>query len=337
LYEIISYSNAKKSLSTAIKIQDNVYETDQISSPFIFGLIQPKIYLPLGLGDLERRYVLCHERVHLKRKDYIIKFLQCIILAFHWFNPFVWVAFKYMSLDMEMSCDEEVIVLLGEQERKKYAQTIFNLSKTKMKVTKSMLTFGASDARVRISNMLNKKKISLPKRVLFILGGSIVFIALITHSFGSFSFNILKNSIHQVRVKNLISTDLSGVKMDGVQIGSSIEQVNLNTYAADLPLTRGNYAYYFNHLIINIDSQNKVNYFFASTEAVKLSINGHNNIVTIDDVTKGLGYEYLDEFHDRAQGLKKYIYYDKKIKVVAEFIYAEYDRKLVFVTIESLK
>ena len=155
--EILAYCNAKKRLLTAIKISDHVFESDQIESAFIFGLIHPKIYVPVGITDKERHYMLCHESIHIQRKDFLIKFFQCFVLAIHWFNPFVWLAFKHMEIDMEMSCDERVIKLSGEKSRKEYAEIIFRFCTTKIRVTKAMLTFGTSNTRKRVSSILHKK------------------------------------------------------------------------------------------------------------------------------------------------------------------------------------
>lgn len=337
LYEIFAYGNARKRLSTAIKIKDNVYETDQISTPFIFGLIHPKIYIPLELTKTELKYVLCHELTHIKRKDYIVKFLECMILAFHWFNPLVWIAFKYMSLDMEMRCDEKVMDNLGDEVRKEYAEIIFNFSKTKIKVTRSMLTFGASDTRIRIGNILNKKKISILEAVIIPIICVVILLGAVSNSVFTSVFENIRHSIYISEIQHLYATDLSNINIDGIQIGTNVEDIDLSSYQSDRPLTRGNYTYYFNHLILDVDSENKVNYIFAVKEAVELSIKGNTNISSIYDITKLLGSNYKNKVHDREQRLQKHIYFDNNSKIAMEFVYAEFDESLIFIVFREIK
>jgi len=102
-----------------------------LKTPFVFGLINPRIYLPAGLDATERRYILLHEQIHIRRKDYIIKILAFLILSIHWFNPLVWIAFRLMSKDMELSCDERVLKEMDENIKKPYAASLLSLFKWK--------------------------------------------------------------------------------------------------------------------------------------------------------------------------------------------------------------
>ncbi len=119
LYGIYAAVRVKWKIRTAIPYRDNIYLTDQIKSPFVMGLFKPGIYLPENLKDQE--YVILHEQIHIKRKDYIVKILAFMVLAIHWFNPLVWMAFIMSSKDMEISCDEAVIRKMGKNIRADYA------------------------------------------------------------------------------------------------------------------------------------------------------------------------------------------------------------------------
>ncbi len=110
---IISYVRLKRSMATAVRLDGNVFESDKIRSPFILGLVNPRIYIPFGLEEREQSYILRHERYHLKRMDHLIKPISFCILALHWFNPLAWLAFLLMTKDMEMSCDEKVLTETG--------------------------------------------------------------------------------------------------------------------------------------------------------------------------------------------------------------------------------
>lgn len=334
IYESLAYYNARKRLATAIRVQDQVFETDQVSTPFIFGLINPKIYVPAGLGKNELHYVLCHESIHIKRKDYLIKFLACFVLAFHWFNPFVWLAFKYMSIDMEMSCDEKVVATLGNHLRKEYAEMILHLSQTKIKVTKSMLTFGASDTRIRVSNLLNKKQPTAIGTAGSVIICAFLLMGLVSNSAVSSTFSFMHTYAYEREVSYLASTDLSSVAVDGMHIGSSITDVDLSAYPSDRPNTTGDYDYFFNEIRIGLDGENNITAIFA--EASFLEINSNTEIVTIEDITDLLGENYLDKMEDSEQRLRKHVYFDHRVGVMAEFTYAEYDGTFLWVVLREL-
>ena len=108
-YGIISFIVLKHKMQSSVCAEANIYETKNIKTPFVLGLFSPKIYMPFDLSEQERNYILRHEQTHIRRCDHIIKFTAYFILAFHWFNPLVWLAFRLMSADMEMSCDEHAL------------------------------------------------------------------------------------------------------------------------------------------------------------------------------------------------------------------------------------
>lgn len=112
---LVAYLRVKGQVATAVKFAHNVYECGAFRSPFVLGFFRPKIYIPFGLEPRQREHVLCHESAHIQRRDYLIKPLGFLLLAIHWFNPLVWLAFHLMSRDMEMSCDEKVLSQLGEE------------------------------------------------------------------------------------------------------------------------------------------------------------------------------------------------------------------------------
>jgi beta-lactamase regulating signal transducer with metallopeptidase domain len=112
-YGVYSWIRLSKRLQTAEKIQDGVYISRKIDTPFVMGVLHPAIYLPESLNQAEKPYILMHEEYHIKRKDPLIKLISFLVLAIHWFNPFVWVAFFASSQDMEMSCDEAVLRKCG--------------------------------------------------------------------------------------------------------------------------------------------------------------------------------------------------------------------------------
>ena len=157
IYGIYSYVRLKRKLRFAIKIEDGIFESEEILSPFVFGVVKPNIYLPLHVNEQERAYILAHERYHIKRRDYLIKLAAFGLLSVYWFHPLVWISFYIMGRDMEMSCDEEVIKTLGLDERKAYSTLLLGFASGKRFPLPSPLAFGENDVKSRIKQILNYK------------------------------------------------------------------------------------------------------------------------------------------------------------------------------------
>lgn len=128
------------------------------TTPFVFGIVRPRIYLPAHIQAEERKFVLEHERVHILRRDYLIKIVAWGTLCLHWFNPAVWLAYKLMEKDMEMSCDEAVIRKLGYDVRKDYSGALLSLSCDRMKLSGCPIAFGEGAVKSRIQNILSYHK-----------------------------------------------------------------------------------------------------------------------------------------------------------------------------------
>ena len=178
-YSLVSYIKLKRRLSTAVLLEGNVYGSDRIDAPFALGFARPRIYIPFGLSDSAKEYVLAHERYHLKRLDHIVKPLSFGILAVHWFNPFCWIAFNRMSLDMELSCDEKVLQRYGDETMKKqYTKTLLDFATSKQFPSPAPLSFseGAS-AKTRIKNALYWKKPKLWLSVVALVLSLVILVA----------------------------------------------------------------------------------------------------------------------------------------------------------------
>lgn len=157
-YSIISVLVLKRQLKSAHLMEQNIYEAENLKTPFVIGLVRPRIYLPVGLGVDERSYILLHEQTHIHRKDHIIKILAFLVLTVHWFNPLVWIAFILMNMDMELSCDERVLKEMDDGIRKTYAKSLLSLSTERRILNGSQLAFGEGNVKGRINNVLNYKK-----------------------------------------------------------------------------------------------------------------------------------------------------------------------------------
>lgn len=183
----------KKHLERAVRLNGNIYECENIPSPFVTGIFNPKIYIPFRLGGEERDYILEHEKYHIKRKDYIIKPVAFLITFIYWFNPLVWAAYFLMVRDMEMSCDEYVLRNVDINVRKSYSMSLLGFATNQRKMGAGFLSFGETDTRRRVVNVLNFKKhgkfIGIFAVVLIAAAG----ISCLTNAYGTDRENVKSN------------------------------------------------------------------------------------------------------------------------------------------------
>lgn len=157
-YSVISYLRIKARVSASIRTDKNIYICDNISTPFILGVIKPKIYLPSNLWGDELRYITNHEKAHLRRCDHLWKPLGFLLLSIHWFNPVMWLAYILLCRDIELACDEKVLKDMGADSKKHYSETLLSFSTERKLVSACPLAFGEVGVKQRIKNILNYKK-----------------------------------------------------------------------------------------------------------------------------------------------------------------------------------
>lgn len=157
-YSVFRLLRIHRSLVGAVHMRDNIYLADYIDSPFVIGLILPKIFLPSNLLEQELEYIILHEQHHIRRGDHIVKWLSFLALCIHWFNPLVWVAFILSSKDMEMSCDEAVVKKFGGEIQEEYSASLLSLATGRRIIAGTPLAFGEGNTKSRIKNVLKWKK-----------------------------------------------------------------------------------------------------------------------------------------------------------------------------------
>ena len=158
LYALVSYLRLRRRVSVSLPIQDHIYLCDAISSPFILGVVKPRIYLPSGLDEVQRQNVLSHERAHLTRRDHWWKPLGFALLAVYWFNPVLWLAYTLLCRDIELACDERVIRTMDESAVKTYSTVLLACSMPRKAVITCPLAFGEIGVKERVRNALHYKK-----------------------------------------------------------------------------------------------------------------------------------------------------------------------------------
>ena len=158
LYALVSYLRLRRRVSVSLPVQDHIYLCDAISSPFILGVVKPRIYLPSGLDEVQRQNVLSHERAHLARRDHWWKPLGFALLAVYWFNPVLWLAYTLLCRDIELACDERVIRTMDESAVKTYSTVLLACSMPRKAVITCPLAFGEVGVKERVRNALHYKK-----------------------------------------------------------------------------------------------------------------------------------------------------------------------------------
>ena len=158
VHALVSAGKLKKKLATAILLRDNIYESEFVDSPFVFGVVKPNIYLPMHMDEGTAAHVIAHERAHLARRDHWWKVLGYLVLALHWFNPLVWVAYILFCRDIELACDERVVKGLDGAARAVYSQALLSCAAPGRAVAACPLAFGEGNIKTRVKSALHYKK-----------------------------------------------------------------------------------------------------------------------------------------------------------------------------------
>ena len=157
-YTVISYWRLHREIDTAVRYKDNIFQSENVSSPFVLGLIKPRIYLPFKLDGQDMEHVVAHEQVHIRRKDHWWKPLGFLLMTIHWFNPLMWLAYVLLCRDIELACDEKVIKGLSNEQRADYTQALVACSVNRRMIAACPLTFGEVGVKERVKSVMNYKK-----------------------------------------------------------------------------------------------------------------------------------------------------------------------------------
>lgn len=177
-YAAISYFRLKRKVHTAVRLEENVWQSEHVSSPFILGIVRPHIYLPFHLDEEQKEYVVAHERAHLARRDHWWKLAAYLLVAVYWFNPLCWIAYCLLCKDIELACDEKVVKDFDLHHKKMYSQTLVSCSVNRHSVAVCPLAFGENDVKKRVRNVLSYKRPAF-----WILAASIVICVVIAVCF----------------------------------------------------------------------------------------------------------------------------------------------------------
>ena len=158
LYSVVSWLRLRIRVREAVRLQGRIYQSERIDSPFVLGIVRPRIYLPYQLGREELTHVLAHEQAHIARKDHWWKPLGFLLLTVYWFNPILWLGYVLLCRDIELACDERVIRTLNNEQKADYARTLVACSMDRRAVAACPLAFGEIGVKERVKSVMNYKK-----------------------------------------------------------------------------------------------------------------------------------------------------------------------------------
>ncbi len=180
-YTIISYWRLHREIDTAVRYKDNIFQSENVSSPFVLGIINPRIYLPFSMNEQDMEHVVAHEQAHIRRKDHWWKPLGFLLLTIHWFNPLMWLAYVLLCRDIELACDEKVIKGLGNEQRADYTQALVACSVNRRMIAACPLAFGEVGVKERVKSVMNYKKPAFWVIILAVIACVIVAVCFLTN------------------------------------------------------------------------------------------------------------------------------------------------------------
>lgn len=241
IYTAVSFIRVWRLVRDSEHLRDNIYLCDNIGSPFVFGYIRPRIYIPGGVSEKDIEYIAAHENTHIRRGDHIIKLLATAALSIHWFNPMVWLSYKLMSKDMELSCDERAVRSFEGDVRREYANALLNMSLRQNRLY-GLLGFGETGIKSRIKGVLSLKKptvIATISAVILLAAAAVCLLTNAEKSGITLENNAGSYSVAAITYKGETETRLT----DGEYIQKVIDNINgarlKKIRKSDLPDTDG--------------------------------------------------------------------------------------------------
>ena len=180
-YTIISYQRLNRKIDTAVRYKDNIFQSENVNSPFVLGIINPRIYLPFKMNGQDLEHVVAHEQAHIRRKDHWWKPLGFLLLTIHWFNPLMWLAYVLLCRDIELACDEKVIKELGNEQRADYTQALVACSVNRRMIAACPLAFGEVGVKERVKSVMNYKKPAFWIVILAVIACVVVAVCFLTN------------------------------------------------------------------------------------------------------------------------------------------------------------
>ena len=218
LYTVVSYWRLRRKVSEAVILRDNIFQSENVASPFVLRVFRPKIYLPYNMGGQDLNHVVAHEQAHIRRRDHWWKPLGFLLLTIHWFNPLMWLAYVLLCRDIELACDEKVIKVLGNEQRADYTQALVACSVNRRVIAACPLAFGEVGVKERVKSVMNYKKPAFWVVVLAVIACVVVAVCFLTNPMG-FQFDEATHTIVSANHFDMRNAgDAVAVEMNSAQI-----------------------------------------------------------------------------------------------------------------------
>ena len=219
LYSAVSYWRLRRKVCEAVILRGNIYQSEKVCSPFVLGIIRPKIYLPYHMDSREMDHVIAHEQTHIRRKDHWWKPLGFLLLTIHWFNPLMWLSYILLCRDIELACDEKVIREMGNEQRADYTQALVACSVDRRLITACPLAFGEIGVKERVKSVMNYKKPAFWIVLASVIVCAVIAVCFLTNPIG-FQFDVSANTIVSANHFDMRNADDPvAIEMTPAQIG----------------------------------------------------------------------------------------------------------------------
>ena len=219
LYSAVSYWRLHRKVCEAVILRGNIYQSEKVCSPFVLGIIKPKIYLPYHMDSREMDHVIAHEQTHIRRKDHWWKPLGFLLLTTHWFNPLMWLSYILLCRDIELACDEKVIRKMSNEQRADYTQALVACSVDRRLITACPLAFGEIGVKERVKSVMNYKKPAFWIVLASVIVCAVIAVCFLTNPIG-FQFDVSANTIVSANHFDMRNADDPvAIEMTPAQIG----------------------------------------------------------------------------------------------------------------------
>ena len=219
LYSAASYWRLRRKVCEAVILRGNIYQSENVCSPFVLGIIKPKIYLPYHMDSREMDHVIAHEQTHIRRKDHWWKPLGFLLLTIHWFNPLMWLSYILLCRDIELACDEKVIRKMSNEQRADYTQALVACSVDRRLITACPLAFGEIGVKERVKSVMNYKKPAFWIVLASVIVCAVIAVCFLTNPIG-FQFDVSANTIVSANHFDMRNADDPvAIEMTPAQIG----------------------------------------------------------------------------------------------------------------------
>ena len=219
LYSAVSYWRLHRKVCEAVILRGNIYQSEKVCTPFVLGIIKPKIYLPYHMDSREMDHVIAHEQTHIRRKDHWWKPLGFLLLTIHWFNPLMWLSYILLCRDIELACDEKVIRKMSNEQRADYTQALVACSVDRRLITACPLAFGEIGVKERVKSVMNYKKPAFWIVLASVIVCAVIAVCFLTNPIG-FQFDVSANTIVSANHFDMRNADDPvAIEMTPAQIG----------------------------------------------------------------------------------------------------------------------